>query len=59
MIEDVVQCVVKSEKKLVTQEEEHYIEQISGGLSSEGLSETLQSLGRAVFNENKKRDNNV
>ena len=57
--ENVFQGVVKSQKKLVTAEEEHYIEQISDGLSSESLSETLQNLGRAVFNDNKKRDNNV
>lgn len=58
-VEKVFQDVVKSQKKLVTDEEEHYIEQISGGLNSESLSETLQNLGRAVFNENKKRDSNV
>ncbi len=58
LIKNDVQDVVKSQKKLVTADEENYIEQISGGLASKGLTETLQNLGRAVFNDNKKRDKN-
>lgn len=51
--------VVKSQKMLVTQEEENYIEKTSEGLASESLSEALQNLGRAIFNDNRKRDKNV
>ncbi|MBR1948835.1 MAG: hypothetical protein IKA30_03470, partial [Alphaproteobacteria bacterium] len=51
--------VVKSQKMLVTREEENYIEKTSEGLASESLSEALQNLGRAIFNDNRKRDKNV
>ena len=58
-IENVAQDVIKPQKILVTEEEENYIEQISGGLGSEGLSNVLQKLGRAVYSDNKKRDKDV
>lgn len=58
-IETVSQDVAKTQKILVTDEEENYIEQISSGLNSEGLSNVLQKLGRAIFNDNKKRNKNV
>ena len=53
---DKVSCdVIKPQKMLVTDEEENYIEKVSSGLNSEGLSDVLQRLGRAVFNDNKKK----
>ena len=58
-IETVSQDVAKTQKILVTDEEENYIEQISSGLNSEGLGTVLQKLGRAIFNDNKKRNKNV
>ena len=58
-IENVSQDVTKPQKILVTDEEENYIEQISSGLNSEGLGNVLQKLGRAIFNDNKKRNKNV
>ena len=57
--DDVAQDVIKPQKILVTEEEENYIEQASSGLNSEGLSDVLQRLGRAIFNDNRKRDKNV
>lgn len=57
--DNIAQDVIKPQKVLVTDEEENYIEQASSGLNSNGLSDVLQRLGRAIFNDNKKRDKNV
>ena len=54
-----VQDVIKQQKMLVTEEEENYIEMASNGLKSDKLSDALKKLGHSVFNDNKKRDNNV
>ena len=56
---DAIQDVIKPQKMLVTEEEENYIEQASSGLKSDGLSNVLQRLGLAIFNDNKKKDKNV
>ena len=56
---NLVQDVIKEQKVLVTDEEENYIEMATEGLESENLSDVLKKLGRAIFNDNKKRDNNV
>ena len=53
------QDVIKPQKILVTQEEENYIEQISGSICSDGLKSIVQRLGYAIFNENKKREDDV
>ncbi len=58
-IENVAQDVIKPQKILVTVEEENYIEQASSGLSSDRLKSVLQRLGRAIFNDNKKREDDV
>ena len=55
----IVQDVIKPQKMLVSEEEENYIEEVSNGLKSNNLEDALKRLGRAVFNHNKKRDNNV
>ena len=57
--ENLVQDVINDQKMLVTKEEENYIETASNGLKSDNLSRALKNLGRAIFNDNKKRDNNV
>jgi hypothetical protein len=57
--DNVSQDVIKPQKILVTVEEENYIEQASSGLSSDGLKSVLQRLGRAIFNDNKKREDDV
>ena len=54
-----VSNVTKSKKMLVTGEEENYINQVSEGMNSKNLSEVLKNLGRAIFSDNKKRDNDV
>ena len=54
-----IQDVIKQQKMLVTEEEENYIEKASEGLKSDKLSDALKKLGHSVFNDNKKRDNNV
>ena len=58
-VDDVSQDVIKPQKILVTAEEENYIEQASNGLNSEGLKIVLQRLGYAIFNDNKKREDDV
>lgn len=57
--DNVSQDVIKPQKILVTVEEENYIEQASSGLSSDGLKSVLQRLGLAIFNDNKKREDDV
>ena len=56
---DASQDVIKPQKILVTEEEENYIVKTSDGLNSKSLSEALLRLGRAVFSDNKKRDDDV
>ena len=48
------QSLHKSEKKLVTKEEENYIENLSGEIKNSELSEALKSLGCAIIANNKK-----
>lgn len=57
--DNIIQDVIKPQKMLVTQEEENYIEKVSKGLKSDNLNEALKKLGRAIFDDNKKRENNV
>ena len=40
-------------------EEENYIENTSKGLKSKTLGDILKKLGVAIFNDNKRRDNDV
>ena len=58
-INNIVQDVIKPQKKLVTDEEENYIEQASSGVSSDSLKDVLKCLGRAIFNDNRKREDDV
>ena len=46
---------VDRSKLFISVKIENYIEKVSSGLNSEGLSDVLQRLGRAVFNDNKKK----
>ena len=53
------QDVGNKQKMLVTEEEENYIENTSKGLKSKTLGDILKKLGVAIFNDNKRRDNDV
>ncbi len=46
--------IPSEEKKLVTQEEENYINSLSGGVKTPGLEQALQKLGQAIVINNKK-----
>lgn len=51
---DKKQDIQRDEKKLVTNEEENYIKELSEGLNSSDLSLILERLGKAVLINNKK-----
>jgi len=43
----------QTQKKLVSKEEEIYIEEVTGNITNAELKERLQKLGKAVFNQNR------
>ena len=46
----------EQKKKLVSREEQNYIEQLTEGLKNKNLKENLKSLGESVFSDNKNTD---